>query len=229
MIKNAVFSRFAKKVRIPAEIVHIAFPLLCWVLVAFSWCKIWLTEPWMLAITVFYYALAAAYLFSIFITRMRITAIVGLFLALLACLFIWIPYNWMLAVLLVPAMFMAFYNRGSKKTFPLTILTGIIVLFIVIVSLKFNDLAPEKYAYHPSPDGRYVALEHEYQLLFFGGTDVLLCRSKGPLLVQERVLYLGDHIDFGGKIEWLDQSILLIYDWKMDVFKDPVIENYTPF
>jgi len=82
------------QLRIPAHIVFIALPLLCWGLLAFRWCDLWLTRPWMLGVIVFYYALAAAYLAFSFFVRMRVIEIVGLFLLLAASLFMWIPYHW---------------------------------------------------------------------------------------------------------------------------------------
>ena len=103
------------------------------------------------------------------------------------------------------------------------------MLIVLWISFVFKGLVPEEYAYCPSPDGHYIAFEHKYHWLFFGGTDVLLCRVNGPLLVQERTLYMANYSDFGGDIEWLDESTILIYGDKMDVFKDPVIKNYDPF
>lgn len=141
----------------------------------------------------------------------------------------WMPYHWVLAVLLVPVLFMAFYKRGNKTAaVVLTVLAGIYMLFVIMVTLMFIGLVPDKYAYHMSPDGQYIALEHEYRYLFYGCTDVLLYRVNGPLLVQERALYLADSSDFGGNIQWLDESTILIYGDTMDVFEDPIIKNYTP-
>lgn len=228
MIKSGSLGKLAQSVRLPAGIVHIAFPLLCWALVVLRWCNVFFIGPWTAAVIVLYYVLAAAYLFFTFITGMRVITIIGLFLTLAAFLFVWIPYNWVLAILMVPAVFRASYSRDTRGTaVVLTILTCVVILFII--SLSHGGLTPEQIAYHPSPDGSYAAIEHEYQIVFFGGTDVLLCRACGPLLIKERTLYLGNHDDFGRKIEWLNESTIIIYGEKMDVFKDPVIERYDYF
>lgn len=208
---------------------HIVFPVLCWGLVALRWSGIWFTKPCVTALIVLYYTIAAAYLISTFIVRMRIIAIVGLFLLLAASLFMWIPYHWVLSMFLVPALFVAFYKRKNKVTATvLTLITGIIFLSIFRLLMLFGCLAPEKYTFYISPDGKYVALEYAFRQIP-SGTDVLLCRVTGPLLVQERVLYLANYSDYGSKIKWLDQSTIIIYGEKMDVFKDPTIHNYTPF
>lgn len=228
-IKGVALSRFAQKMRIPPGIVHIAFPVLCWTLVISRWCGVWFTEPCMSGVIVFYYVLAAAYLFFTFIKGMRVIAIIGFFLMLAAFLFVWIPYNWVLAILMVPAAFRAFHD-GDSKAFEtvMTVLLGISVLFVIGVSKLFGGLNPEKYEYHMSPDSRYVALEYAFKMMP-GGTDIMLCRACGPLLIKERVLYLANYSGFGGKIEWLDGSTIVIYGEKMDVFKDPPIERYDYF
>lgn len=227
METQPVLVPLSQKLRVPADVVFITLPLLCWALIAFRWCGLWLTEPWMVGVTVLYYAMAAAYLVFTVMVRMRVVEIVGLFLLLVACIVIWLPYHWVLAVLLVPALFMAFYKRAKKvAAIVLAAIAGFIVFLILI--FPFTSLTPEKYAYHPSPDGRYTALEYAFTLVP-SGTDVCLCRVYGPLLVEERVLYLANYSDFGGKIEWLDDSTILIYGDKMDVFEDPEIKNYDYF
>lgn len=222
---------FNHKLRIPAQIVYIVLPLLCWALIAFRWCGLWLTQPWMVGVIVFYYALAAAYLVFAFVVRMRIIDIIGLFLLLAASYYMWIPYHWVLAILLLPALFVALYKRGNKTAGTiLTALAGLGVLLVIgfYVLLNFSGLTPEKCKYHASPDSRYVALEYAFTVVP-GGTEVLLCRAYGSLLVEERVLYLANYSDFGGNIEWLDESTILIYGVEMNVFEDPVINNYVPF
>ena len=180
----------------------------------------------MTTVIVLYYAFATAYLFFALIVRMRVIAIVGLFLVLVACLFVWTPYNWVFALLLIPIVFKVFYQRKDVYTaIALTIATGIITLYFVAMGLLVTRAIPEQYAYYQSPNGRYVAIEHTYEWFVFGGTNVLLCRTNGPLLIPERILYLGEHFDFGGKIEWLNKSTILIYGEKMDAFKDPAIER----
>lgn len=214
----------SQKLRVPAGIIHAIFPLLCWVLLIFRWKGYWLTEPWMVAVIVVYYVFAAAYLFFMYTTRVQVFAIVGLFLALIASLFMWIPYHWFLAELMVPALFMAFYNR--KKTYTaataFTVIVGVIAAIVIGIALLTRSLGPEQYTYYPSPDGRYVALERGTQSIG-GKDDVLLCRVEGPLLVSERTIYRGLKADFGGNIEWLDQNMILIYGEKMDPFKDNAI------
>jgi len=103
-----------------------------------------------------------------------------------------------------------------------------IIVFAFAAMFGFFILRPEKLEYHMSPDGRYTALEYAFTQIP-GGTDVLLCHAYGPLLIQERALYLANYSDFGGNIEWLDDSTILIYGDKMDVFKDPEIKNYDYF
>jgi hypothetical protein len=221
--------QFAQKMRVPADIVHIMFPVLCWALLAFRWNDLWLTKQWMAVVIVAYYALAVTYLIFILFVRMRVIAIVGLFLLLAASLFMWIPYNWVLAVLLVPALFWVFYKRGSKTAaIVLAATTGAITLLIILFCGSFLGLIPEKFTYYTSLDGRYVALEYAFTQIP-SGTDVFLCHEKGPLLVKERILYLANYSDYGGSIEWLDESTILIYGEKMDVFNDPTIYNYTAF
>ena len=83
--------QFVRKLRTPAHIIYIVLPLLCWALLAFRWCGLWLTKPWMVGVIVFYYAMAAAYLVFIFIVRMRVIDIAGMFLLLAASLIMWIP------------------------------------------------------------------------------------------------------------------------------------------
>lgn len=229
MLNGDVFNKLAINLRVPAGIAHIAFPLFCWALVALRWCNIWLTAPWMVGVIVFYYVLAAAYLFFAFIVRMRITGIIGLALVMMAFLFVWVPYNWVLALLFIPVICRVSYDRDNKlAAIILTVLACISVLFVISASLLFKGLIPEKYAYHPSPDGHYIALEYAFTMIP-SGTDVLLCRVNGLLLIQERVLYLANYSDFGGEIEWQDQRTILIYGEKMDVFNDPVLERYIPF
>lgn len=230
METQSVSVPLSQKLRVPADIVFITLPLLCWALIIFGWNGLWLTEPWMAGVTVLYYALAAAYLVFAVMVRMRVVEIVGLLMLVVASLFMWLPYHWVLAILFGPAVFMAFRKRGSKTAaIVLTVLTGVYILFTILLSFMLKGLVPDKYAYHKSPDGQYIALEHQYQQLFYISTDILLYRTYGPLLVQERVLYLANGSDFGGNIEWLDGSTILIYGAKMDVFKDRMIENYDYF
>lgn len=218
---------FVQKLRVSADIVHIALPLLCWALFAFERSGFWLTQPWMVGVIVFYYALAAAYLVFAFIVRMRVISIVGLFLLLAASLFTLLPYHWVLAVLLVPVLFMAFYKRRKQiAAIVLTTVTGFFVLIVLLFPLTSST--PIKYIYHSSPDGRYVALEFAFTQVPSGDV-VLLCRAYGPLLVRERRLYLANYGDFGGDIEWLDKSTILIYGDTMNVFEDPEIKNYDYF
>lgn len=135
----------------------------------------------------------------------------------------------MLAILLIPAIFITFYKRGKKDlAVTLTALAAGSFLIVISFTMLFNSLNPEKFAYHISPNGGYIAIEYAFTMIP-GGTDVLLYRVNGPLLIKKRVLYLANYADFGGKIEWLDDSNIRIYGEKMDVFKDPVIENYIPF
>jgi hypothetical protein len=222
-------NKIEQKLSKPAHIVHIAFPILCWALVILRWCGVWFTLPLMTSVIIVYYVLAAAYLFFTFIIRMKVIAIIGLLLTLAACFYLWIPYNWIFTLLLIPAIFTAFYKRGNTVIAAvLTILVIICTLIIIAFSLLFDSLVPEKYAYHISPDGHYATLEYAFTQLP-GGTDVYLCHVNGPLMVSERILYLAKYSDYGSKIEWLDDSNVYIYDRKMDVFRDPVIENYTAF
>lgn len=229
MKTDTVSAPLSQKLRVPADIVYITLPLMCWALLAFRWCGLWLTEPWMVGVIVIYYALAVAYLVFAFIVRMRVIDIIGLFLLLAASFFVWIPYHWVLAVLLVPALFMAFYKRRRKAAATiLTMLVGGIMLigFAFAGLFRFLILKPERLAYHTSPDGRYAALQYSFTVMP-GGTEVLLCRVYGPLLVQERRLYLANYPY--GNIEWLDESTILIYGDTMNVFEDPEIKNYDPF
>lgn len=229
MTRDNIFKQSAPKLRVPADIVHIVFPIMCWALLVLRWCGIWLISPLMTAVIIIYYVLAAAYLFFTFITSVRVIGFIGLFLTLVACFYLWVPYNWIFSVLLIPAMFIAFYKRGKTVAAAvLTILVSICVLSIIWFSMLFHSLVPEKYAYYISADGRYAALEYAFTQLP-GGTDVYLCRVSGPLLVFERVLYLANYSDYGKEIEWLDQNTIFIYDEKMDVFKDPAIKNYSAF
>ena len=218
-----------QKLRMPANIVHIALPLICWSLLVLRWCGFWFIEPWVSIVTIVYYALSAAYIALVFFVRMQVMAIIAMLLLLIASFFIWIPYHWVLTIFLVPSLFIIFYKRGNK--FAATVFTpliGSIVLLVMMFSLITKGLIPEKYTYYTSPNGRYVALEYAFTQIP-SGTDVLLCRANGPLLNKERVLYLADYSDFGGKIQWLNDGTILIYGEKMNVFKDPVIKNYTPF
>ena len=228
MEKSAIFSRFAHKLRIPADIVHIVFPVYCWALVAFRWSGLWLTEPWMTAVIALYYVMAAAYLFFTFFTRVRVVGIVGLFIVIAACIFVWVPHNWVFALLLIPAFFKAFKDKKDVPTaIAFTIVVGLITLIFVCASLLLSRAEPYKYAYHPSPVGGHVALELANSGVFFNGTDVVLYRINGSLLIIERVLYLGDYVDYGDGIEWLDQSTIFIYGETMDAFRDPIIHNYS--
>ena len=225
MEKSGIFSRFAHKLRIPADIVHIVFPVYCWALVAFRWSGLWLTEPWMTAVIALYYVMAASSLFFTVVTHMRVVGIVGLFIVIAACLFGWLPQNWVLALLLMSAFFKAFKDKKDVPTaIEFTIALGVFVLPITILGLMSTRVAPLKYAYYESSDGRHVILEQTPWGLI-SGTDVVLHRMYGPLLVPERTLYMGEGIDFGGGIEWLDQNTILIYGETMDVFKDPTINN----
>ncbi len=222
---------FVLKLRTPAYIVYITLPLLCWALLAFRWCGLWLTQPWMTGVVVVYYAMAVVYLAFAFVVRMRVIDIIGLFLLLISSLFMWIPYHWVLAVFLVPALFMALYKRGyTAVAVVLTVLTSAIMLIVFAFAafFYFSILEPEKNAYHMSPDGRYIVLEHAFDE-HLGETDVLLCRAYGPLLVEERMLYLANCSDFGGGIQWIDEGTILIYGEEMDVFEDPAIDNYKFF
>jgi len=234
-------NQFAQKMRKPASIVFIIFPLACLTLLAFMWSDIWLTKPWLVGVSISYYGLAVAYLIFTFVVRMRVIAIIGLFLLLAASLLLfaaslfmwmpytWIPYHWVLAVLLVPALFMAFYKRGNTgAAIALTTVAGIIALFVLLISALLGGFAPAKYEYHTSPDDQYVALEYSFSMMP-SGADVFLCRVNGPFLDSERILYVANYSDFGGKIEWLNDSTVIIYGDRMDVFKDPIIYNYVPF
>lgn len=113
MTKDNIFNGHAQKLHVPADIVHITFPMLCWALLILRWCGIWLTYPLMTAVIIIYYVLAAAYIFFTFMIKMKVIWIIGLLLTFISCLFVWIPYNWIFAVLLIPAMSRAFY-RESK-------------------------------------------------------------------------------------------------------------------
>lgn len=217
------------KLRVPADIVFITLPLLCWALVIFRWCGLWLTQPWLVGLTVVYYALAAAYLVFAVIVRMRIVEIVGLFVLLAACIFIWLPLHWVLAVLLLPALFMAFYKRGNKRR--AIIVTAIISFFVLlplfltlmvcsVIFHNFSCFIPDRYAYHASPNGEFTAVEHASYTLFGGTDDVVLYRANGPLLSQKRDLCLSLSENFGGSIEWLDERTIRIYGEQMDIFKD---------
>ena len=219
----------SQKLRVPADIVFITLPLLCWALIIFRSSGLWLTEPWMVGVTVFYYALAAAYLVFTVMVRMRVVEIVGLFLLLFACIFMWLPYHWVLAVLLVPALSVAFFKRGSRiAVIVLTTLIGIVMAIMLLYSWFSSRLEPEKYAYHVSPNGQYVALEHKTHAIFNYGTYVLLYRAYGPLLVQTRELCIADTTAFGGSIEWLDERTIMIYGEKTDVLFGPTIRTFFP-
>ncbi len=221
--------RSVEKMRVPADFVQILFPVLCWALLAFRWSGLWWAEQWMPIVIAIYYVLAVVYLISVFFVRMWVIPIVGLFLLLVASLFMWIPYNWVLAILLVPALFWVFYKRGSKITaIVLTTTTGAVTLLLILFGVSFLGLIPEQYSYYTSPDARYVALEYAFTRIP-SGTDIVLCRDKGPFLVKECVLYLANYADYGGKIEWLDERTIHIYGDNMDVLNDPVIHNYTAF
>lgn len=219
----------SQKLRVPADIVFITLPLLCWALIIFRRYGLLVTQPWMVGVTVLYYAVAAAYLVFAVMVRMRVVEIVGLLLLVAASLFMWLPYYWVLAILFGPAVLMAFRKRGSNTAAVVfTVLAGVYILFTILLSFTIKGLLPDKYAYHKSPDGHYTVLEHQYQWLFYISTDIELYRAYGPLLVHERALYLANGSDFGGDIEWLDESTIRIYGDTMDVFKDPVIKNYDP-
>lgn len=220
---------FVEKMRVPADLVQILFPILCWALLAFRWSGLWWAEHWMPVVFSVYYVLAAIYLISVVFVRMRVVSLAGLFLLLVSSLFMWIPYNWVLAILLVPALFWAFYKKGSKTAaIVLTATTGAVTLLAILFNVSFLGLIPEKYAYYKSPDARYVALEYAFTYIP-SGTDIVLCREEGLFLVKERVLYLANYADYGGKIEWLDERTIHIYGDKMDVLNDSAIHNYTAF
>lgn len=225
MANSSILNQLAHKLRTPALIVHIAFPLYCWALLAFRWSGLWLTQPWMVAVIVLYYVMAIAYLFFIFITRISVVGIVGLFVVIAACIFVWIPHNWVFALLLIPALFKAFRDKKDVPTaIAFTIAFGVFMLPIIIWILKVPGVEPIKYAYYDSPDGCHVVVEHTPWGLT-RGTNVVLHRMYGPLLVPEKTLYMGEGIDFGGGIEWVDQNSIHIYGDTMDVFKDPTIDN----
>lgn len=231
MKDSTAFSRLAQKLRIPAGIVLNVFPILCCALLVFRWCGLWLTEPWLVALIIFYYVIAVAYLFFAVITRMCAIEIIGLFLTLATCYYMWVPFNWVLAVLLVLALFIAPHKRGIKTvTTVFATIAGFIVVIIILICIlfNFNGLIPDKYLYHTSLDGRYVALEYAFTQIPVGMV-VTLYRVNGILLIEEKVLYLANYSHFGGKIEWLDESTINIYGEEMDVFKDPTLNRYIPF
>lgn len=231
----------AQKIRIPASIVFIVLPLLCLVLLIFKWNDIWLTIPWMIGASVSFYVLSVAYLVFACIFRMRLIEVIGFFillatniLPLVGTILMWkhyilIPYYWVLMVLLMPALFMVVRNRVNKNAAQIfAMILSIIVLLIVLVFLLLTGFVPAKYEYTISPNGEYVALEYSFTTLP-GGTDVYLCRTNGPLLNTERILYLANYSDFGREIEWLNDSNVFIYKHTMDVFQDEIIKDYNHF
>lgn len=234
-------NQVAQKMRIPASIVFIALPLLCLVLLIFKWSDIWLTKPWMIGVSVSFYVLSVVYLIFVFIVRMRVIEVIGFLILLAANIlplfatillwkhYIWIPYYWVLTVLLIPALFMVIKNRGNKDTAQVfAMILSIIVLLAVLIFLIPSRFVLAKYEYHISPNGEYAVLEYSFTTLL-SGTDVYLCRVNGPLMNEERILYLANYSDFGREIEWLNDSNVLIYSHTMDVFQDPLIKDYDPF
>lgn len=159
--------------------------------------------------------LALVYVLTFYFFETSIISVVFIFIMYLALFFLKTPFSWLVAIAMLPCIYIVF-KKKEYKIAGVAIVFGIIVASFLGLSAIFSNTIQRIYYF--SPDNKYVAVSFMNDQGALGGDeDVTLYGNYSSIfIIKIKVLYHYDNSRMEWKetihVRWTDEKTIRVED-----------------
>jgi hypothetical protein len=206
-----------------ARVLQIAFPVICLMTVILNRLGIVLIDKNVeMVLLVIFYTVAATYTLSLYFFEASVIGIVFIFIFYLSLLFLDIPFLWIIAIAILPNIYLISTRKGYKAAAAVLVI-GIIVSSILVLLSISNGFVSTQKAYFFSPDKKYTAEVYISNQGAMGGEEeVNLYRNFSPFFaakIKNLYYYNNSYMQWKENIPvwWIDNNTIEIDNYPIKI------------